>query len=196
VYSRAVLPNGQVDYEFMTAEEVDHVRKTYSKQKDTGPWRDSYGEMMKKTVIKRHSKRWDMSPEIRQAMNDDDDSIIPGHEVKVSAPIFKEDKRLEEGAPKAQLAEPKGKPAQKKPEPVSVVQMQLADEHMELVNKVRGLCEGGDIGEIELIKYVESLGMSSPEDKTLNDLEQDNLQTIIERWDDLVDGIREERKAT
>ncbi len=173
----------------MTADEVDHVRKTYSKQADKGPWKDSFGEMAKKTVIKRHSKRWDMSPEIRQALNDDDDSIIQqGVEHKISAPIFKEDKRLEEGAPKPQMAEPKGKPEQKKPEPVSTPD----DTHAELVTKVRDLCEKSDVGEITLIRYVENMGMSNPEDKTLKDLQDADLEHIAERWDDLVAGINEE----
>lgn len=88
VYSRAVRPDGKVDYEIMTAEEVEQTRQQYSKAKDSSPWKNSYGEMMKKTVIKRHSKRWDLSPEIRQALNADDDA--PSfNEPKVATPIFK-----------------------------------------------------------------------------------------------------------
>lgn len=88
VYSRAVMPNGAVDYEIMSADEVEHVRQTFSRAKDSTPWKNSWGEMAKKTVIKRHSKRWDMSPELRQALNADDDSLPDPKELKTSVPIF------------------------------------------------------------------------------------------------------------
>lgn len=189
VYSRAVMKDGQVDYEIMTADEVDHVRKTYSKQSDKGPWKDSFGEMAKKTAIKRHSKRWDMAPEISQAMNGDDDSIIPTTETKISAPIFKEAAAQIE-APKAQMDNPKGK-SQPKPEVVSKPQAKSNPN----AQKVRGLCEQDDIGEFTLIKYVEALGMSEPEHKVLEDLEDENLLNIIDRWDDLVQGIKEDEEA-
>lgn len=91
VYSRAVMPNGAVDYEIMSADEVEHVRNTFSKAKNSTPWKDSWGEMAKKTVVKRHSKRWDMSPEIRHALNADDDSLPDPKEMRVSAPIFKDE---------------------------------------------------------------------------------------------------------
>ncbi len=183
-YSRAVMKDGQVDYEIMTADEVDHVRKTYSKQKDVGPWRDSFGEMAKKTAIKRHSKRWDMAPEIRQAMNGDDDSIVTPTEKQISAPIFTEPKQIEDAAPREQ--------AKPKPKKAEVVAKPEADKHIELVNRIRKMCEGADIGEITLIRYVENMGMSGPEDKTLNDLQDADLEHMIERWDDLVLGINEE----
>lgn len=88
VYSRAVMSDGRVDYEIMSVDEVEGVRQSYSRAKDSSPWKNSWGEMAKKTAIKRHSKRWDMSPEIRQALNADDDSL-PEAQVKVKAPIFK-----------------------------------------------------------------------------------------------------------
>lgn len=183
VYSRAVMKDGQVDYEFMTADEVDHVRKTYSKQADKGPWKDSFGEMAKKTVIKRHSKRWDMSPEIRQALNDDDDSILNPPETTVSAPIFKP-------AETKQIEQTKAKPKEKKPEPAVATP---APEENVTAKQVRELCEKDDIGEIELIKYVEDLGMSVPGDKVLEDLQVPDLENIVDRWDDLASGIKEAR---
>lgn len=138
VYSRAVMPNGQVDYEIMSSDEIESVRQHYSKAKDSSPWKNSWGEMAKKTVIKRHSKRWDMSPEIRQALNADDDSIPDSREIKLAEPIFKE--RAPETAeivdvtpptevktaavpPEAPKAKPAGtKAASKPPEPVKVAE--------------------------------------------------------------------------
>jgi len=56
-YSRAVLPNGNIVFEFMPMWEIDKVKKSStnssSKYSAWTTWRD---EMIKKTVIKRHFK--------------------------------------------------------------------------------------------------------------------------------------------
>ena len=74
VYSRAVIGD-DVDYEIMTKAEVESVRMTYSRSKDGDTWKKSWGEMAKKTVIRRHSKRWPLESEVSEAFNDD--SNIP-----------------------------------------------------------------------------------------------------------------------
>lgn len=80
--------NGIVDFEVMTKEEVDAIRER-SKAKGSGPWVTDYDEMAKKTVLRRLSKRWDLLPEIRDAVYADDDTpddIRPG--LAVSRPLF------------------------------------------------------------------------------------------------------------
>ncbi|MGD1842276.1 MAG: recombinase RecT [Thermonemataceae bacterium] len=54
VYSVATLASGVKIVEYMSREEIDHIRDTYSKSKDV--WKASYTEMARKTVIKRHTK--------------------------------------------------------------------------------------------------------------------------------------------
>lgn len=56
VYAIARLSNGEVEREYMPAAEIDEVRSV-SKAGDGGPWGKWYGEMAKKTVIKRLAKR-------------------------------------------------------------------------------------------------------------------------------------------
>ena len=45
--------------------------QTFSKAKDADAWKKSWNEMAKKTVIRRHSKRWPLSGEIAAAFSDE-----------------------------------------------------------------------------------------------------------------------------
>jgi recombination protein RecT len=63
--------DGSHTYEVMSKFEIEQVREC-AKAKDTGPWKDWYGEMAKKTVIRRISKRVAMSTEIERLVRRDD----------------------------------------------------------------------------------------------------------------------------
>lgn len=71
-YGIAVLRDGAVEREYMTAAEIEEVRQV-SRAKDRGPWVDWWGEMAKKTVLRRLSKRLPMSTDLEQVMTRDDD---------------------------------------------------------------------------------------------------------------------------
>lgn len=68
-YVRAKNGDGEFDYEFMTAEDIEKVRQDFSKAKDATAWKNSWAEMAKKTVVRRHSKRWPLAPEIAVAFD-------------------------------------------------------------------------------------------------------------------------------
>jgi len=74
VYSHVTLSDGTMDYEVMTLAEVEAIRKR-SRAASAGPWVSDFGEMAKKTVIRRHSKRLTLSPEFHQATEADFDSL-------------------------------------------------------------------------------------------------------------------------
>lgn len=74
VYSHVRNNNGDDDYEVMTLEQVDAIRKR-SKAANAGPWVSDYDEMAKKTVLRRHSKRLTLSPEFNAALDKDFDRI-------------------------------------------------------------------------------------------------------------------------
>lgn len=74
VYSRAKTGD-DVDYEIMTKDEIEYVRNTFSRAKDADAWSKSWGEMAKKTVIRRHSKRWPLDAEIAAAFEDEAETI-------------------------------------------------------------------------------------------------------------------------
>lgn len=57
------------DFEVMTRAEVEEVRAVSQTAHDpNGPWVNWYGEQTKKTVLRRHTKRMDLSPEYRAAI--------------------------------------------------------------------------------------------------------------------------------
>jgi recombination protein RecT len=71
VYSVAIMRDGYKSFEVMTVEDVDKVRDV-SRTRDTGPWKQWYEEMAKKTVAKRHAKMLPLSSE-RAIPRDDDE---------------------------------------------------------------------------------------------------------------------------
>ena len=71
VYSHVITKDGAHDFEVMTLEEVETIRKG-SKAGNDGPWVTHFEEMAKKTVMRRHSKRLTLSAEFHDAVDMDD----------------------------------------------------------------------------------------------------------------------------
>lgn len=71
-YSIARLKSGDRVFEFMNKFQIERVR-AMSKSKDSPAWKNSYGEMCKKTVARRHSKVLPMSTDLKQFVEQDDD---------------------------------------------------------------------------------------------------------------------------
>lgn len=67
VYAVARLKDGGVQFEVMTFNQIESVRKQ-SKAGDNGPWKTHWEEMAKKTVIRRLFKYLPVSIEIQQAV--------------------------------------------------------------------------------------------------------------------------------
>lgn len=72
VYAFAASKDGAVFFEFMTVEEVNNIRST-SRQAENkwGPWVQHWGQMAKKTVIHRLSRRLPMSAESMRLLERD-----------------------------------------------------------------------------------------------------------------------------
>lgn len=70
-YAIVRMRDGSVTTDVMSYDEIEKVRAC-AKAKDAGPWRDWYGEMAKKTVLRRISKRLPSSTEIERALRADD----------------------------------------------------------------------------------------------------------------------------
>lgn len=72
VYAVAKTKDGGVYREIMTFKDVEKVRGV-SRAKDSGPWKDWWDEMAKKTVIRRLAKRLPMSSDLDDLIRRDDD---------------------------------------------------------------------------------------------------------------------------
>ncbi len=72
-YATARTKDGGVYIEVMTETEIQDVKNT-SRAKDTGPWNGAFeNEMVRKTVIRRLSKRLPMSTDLDKAIHDVDE---------------------------------------------------------------------------------------------------------------------------
>jgi len=66
VYAVAVLKDGNVNFEFLYADEIEAIKKQSRASKD-GPWVTHEEEMWKKTAIRRLAKTLPLSPEFAKA---------------------------------------------------------------------------------------------------------------------------------
>ena len=73
-YSRVILKDGTISCEIMSKDEIEAIRRK-SKAGNSGPWKDHFGEMAKKTVFRRHSKWLPLSPEVKEAFDKDADQL-------------------------------------------------------------------------------------------------------------------------
>lgn len=76
VYSYCKMKDGGEDFDVMTVSDVEKVRKS-SRAGQSGPWKDHWGEMAKKTILRRHSKMLPLSFELIEKVTKDDEGLAP-----------------------------------------------------------------------------------------------------------------------
>jgi recombination protein RecT len=94
VYAEAVLKSGETQTATMTKDEVDAIRKR-SRSGNNGPWATDFGEMAKKTTLRRLCKLLPLSPEIAEHVDKDQDirteiDITPKPVVSLNLPSQQE----------------------------------------------------------------------------------------------------------
>ena len=75
VYAEAVLRSGETQTATMTKDEVDAIRKR-SRSGNSGPWATDYGEMAKKTTLRRLCKLLPLSSEVAEHIEKDQDIVL------------------------------------------------------------------------------------------------------------------------
>jgi recombination protein RecT len=75
-YVYAVLTNGEAKFLAMNRAEIEQVRKA-SKNANGGPWVAWWGEMAKKSVVKRFLKTGPLSPELGRAFELEEADLAP-----------------------------------------------------------------------------------------------------------------------
>lgn len=191
VYSRAVEEGKDPDYEFMTIEEVNKV-KARSKAGDSGPWKTDTNEMIRKTPIRRHSKRWDLLPEVRSAIQggDDDTPIDIPTQVQTTRPMFGSPE------PQGQLGEgegplPQGQEPQTQPEPKPEAEPEPKKQSAKMkpdptsVQLLRSAAKTHNIGEGTILDYLASTGATDGSIQSLDELAisaPDVLNQLVADW--------------
>ncbi len=186
---------GEVDWEVMTVEEVEAIRKR-SRAANNGPWVTDFDEMGKKTVLRRMSKRWDLLPEIRDVINADDDTPPPFNQSVVSTPVFaprvvgNESPVIEapaEAVRQPEPAEPEHDDGDLGPQP-PVEQKQaepVGNGKPNYLKGVRNLCSAGKIKEGELLGFLAEIGTTDGSVGSLEDLvltQSDTLRLVYDNW--------------
>jgi recombination protein RecT len=75
VYCHVVFTDGGSKSEVMSVDEVEKVRRA-SKASQSGPWKEWWSEMAKKTVFRRASKWLKLSAEVADAFERDDQQFV------------------------------------------------------------------------------------------------------------------------
>ena len=88
-YSIAHLKDGGMSREWMPVDEIEAIRKKFSKAKK-GPWHDheTYPEMCRKTVVRRHAKSLPTSSDLDDLIRRDDVLYDTQAEVRDRRPTF------------------------------------------------------------------------------------------------------------
>lgn len=83
-FAIVVYKDGSMIYDTMSKADIEKVRNTYSKAKDSQAWRESPGEMYKKTVLRRLCKLIDLdfdNIEQQRAFEDGGDAIFENQQI-------------------------------------------------------------------------------------------------------------------
>jgi recombination protein RecT len=186
VYSHIKNTLGYDDYEVMTKDQVDSIRKR-SRSANDGPWVTDYDEMAKKTVMRRHSKRVTLSPEFTDAIEKDIDDQFETPEYSQADLMPKrmsESKNLIEESPseptqeQESKSEPKKEPKKSKvassitPAGLSKIMAALQEskttgrqQMMDFINKQYGVLKLNELSEAAVDEIVEYINLPPFEDQ-------------------------------
>ncbi len=199
VYSRANEASKPPDYEAMSIAEVEGIRLR-SRAKDSGPWKTDYGEMVKKTCLRRHSKRWDLDPNFRDALAEDFDTPPPLVESRIVEPKFDkpkaEPKRIAEPEPVEERfpEEPEPTPEPEKPKawekkkPVATPKP-VAKTEETVAERIRAKCKNQGVQESKLLEELGNFGTISPDCISLEAAYLDNpsgLESVEKQFEDII----------
>jgi len=116
VYTKLSWMNGTESFgEPMTKGEAEAIQKG-SKAGRSGPWVSHFTEMWKKSVVRRDSKMWPLSPETQDSINADSDRpiLMSAADVQVSGPKYEAPALPVDDEPEKAEEAPAEKPAEEK----------------------------------------------------------------------------------
>lgn len=207
LFYAVVMQEGVLDFEVMTMEEVEDIRKR-SKAGSKGPWVTDFEEMAKKCPLRRISKRFDLIPEIGEVINLEDDSLPALNVAPIARPVFAPRQELPEPAPEAveAPAEPAPAPAETKAPPSATPEPELATESalratsngFNPLKGVRGLAKMSRVKEGDVLAQLFRDGTTDGSASTLEELMmmptgRDILKELADNWPDFVARLGEQK---
>jgi recombination protein RecT len=192
-YYGTCVRNDQFDVEVMTKGEVDKIRQR-SKASGSGPWVTDYDEMAKKTVLRRMSKRWDISPEVADAMNQDFDTPADV-KAKPSMPVVLSPLALPETNDDLEDLKPVEKAQD--PTPAAPAEQPPAatafppDDASECLKVIETYSKSADVSHKQIMAFLyETKFADATKHKELSELSTAKLQRIIAKWPEMVEKIK------
>ncbi len=208
-YYASCRRNGRLDVEVMTKDDVDAIRKR-SRAANGGPWVTDYDEMAKKTVLRRMSKRWDLNPEVADAIIADDDTPLfrapsPVAASETAAPIFS----LPPPAAPARVADESPTPAHDPDDDVpmgeaaspaastttaptpAVAPAEISPEVQATMNKLAELCVASGISEDQVVAYSKKNKLAGSAVTTIAQMANNKRNLLITEWSNIVEKIKE-----
>lgn len=187
---------GEVDYEVMSKAEVDAVRSR-SRAGKSGPWVTDYDEMAKKCPIRRMSKRWDLMPEIRDVINQDDDTPDFNAPKAEAKPIFASTAKVVtdvESEPMDDSGDVAGKPeGHPEPKPKEEAKAAPSGSPSGNIKKIRAALEAAKLSESQFIGNLATLGICD-EAKSFEEIHQKDeavIGMVVQNLASLVSNLKE-----
>lgn len=184
VYSYVKLKDGQEDFDVMSIEAVEKVRKR-SRAGNNGPWVTDFDEMAKKTIFRRHSKWLPLSPELRDKLEKDDEPLTEEERFAAAKPVGGSSIEFGEALPPPPDTEEK-KQAVKKPK---AKEKEPPPERATPLETVRALIIASGIEEKDLLANLFS-HMTIEQGDTLESMSEDKLKSVIDSWMDIAKEIK------
>ena len=182
-YSLIVLKSGKTSFMIMSIEEIESVRQC-SKAKNDGPWITFYGEMCKKTVLRRHSKTAPFSADVRDLIEADDSQFDFDKAINVTPPdtdgILG---KLTGQPPKSKRGRPRKTPLKITEETESKEeeeeQKEVADPYAQLDEQMKA----EKIDGFSIIDWATQYVQYAGEAKTIRSLPRDVVESILSEWE-------------
>lgn len=205
-YSFIRLKDGTEEYDVMSSEDIERVRSR-SRAANDGPWVTDWAEMAKKTIFRRHAKLLPLTPEVREMIETDDESLSETERFNAASPVRGLDIRRAEVAAAPALPK-RGRPpkvaqsAQNSPQPqpeilFSEPQMpqdrvlppeQVAEAQKEqnaresLLERVQALLRQNGFDEEHLLEVLHRVNLATDRN-SLADVAPKDLATVLEDWE-------------
>lgn len=177
-YAICRFKDGTEKCEVMTKDEVEKIRQR-SRAKDSGPWATDFDEMAKKTVFRRLSKWLQLSPEYRDALEMDADQVEE-HRFEAALPV---------------IATPIGLPKPEKPAKGKKAKDQSPATDSSVTDIEARLKDAGYTAD-ELIRVAVTNNWADTTTKSLAEIEEPKLKFFLDKWDDVIIELAEQRKSS